>query len=58
METRPSNPNEALTPIYVGDRLVFVPVIDFYLYNEHPELIISKLALEEMLNESGDNERA
>ena len=45
METRPSNPNEALTPIYVGDRLVFVSVIDFYLYNEHPELLIAKLTL-------------
>ena len=45
METPPSNPNEALTAIYVGDRLVFVPVIDFYVYSEHPELIIAKLAL-------------
>ena len=42
----PRNPNEALTPLFVGETLVYVPVIEYYIYTEHPELLIAQKALE------------
>ena len=41
----PQNPNEALTPFYTGDRIIYIPVTEYYLFVDHPELAMARLAL-------------
>ena len=45
----PSNPNEALTPYFDGDRIIWIPVIDYYKYMAEPEL--AKRAIELTMKE-------
>lgn len=52
METPRSNPNEALTPYYVGDEMVYVPVIEYYLYaGMRPEEALARIALQRALEQ-------
>jgi hypothetical protein len=50
MSEVPRNPNEALTPIFIGDKLVYVPVIDYYIYREHPSLLLGEKAVEQIVD--------
>lgn len=53
MEAPRSNPNEALTPYYVGDEMVYVPVIEYYLYaGMKPEEALARIALQRAIEES------
>ena len=46
MEKPLSNPNEALTPYYAGETMVYVPVIEYYLYaGMKPEEALARIAL-------------
>lgn len=56
MEVSPSNPNEALTALYVGDKIVFVPVIEYYMYRDHPEEALAHFALEHTVELQSDEE--
>lgn len=50
MESLHYNPNEVLTPIYLGDRLVLVPNIDYYAYaSMRPEEALAKYVLTRIL---------
>ena len=44
MET-PQNPNEALTPYYIGDRIVYIPVTEYYVLDSRPEILLARLAI-------------
>ena len=45
MEVPRGNPNDALTPYYAGDSLIFIPVVEFYALSTDPELALAKIAL-------------
>lgn len=38
------NPNQALTPYYTGDKMIYVPVVEWYALQSHPELLLGRLA--------------
>lgn len=45
MEKPHDNPNEALVPIFVGNELVYIPVIEYYIYNDNPKALLARLAI-------------
>lgn len=49
-----TNPNFKLTPIFAGDKLVWVPVIEYYLYDRRPDLLLAKLAIERAIKDEND----
>lgn len=40
------NPNEALTPYHIGEEMVYVPVVEYYIYaNLTPQQALARYAL-------------
>lgn len=56
MEVPHTSPNEALTPYILGEKVVWVYVYEYYIYDRHPELLIAKLALEEAMKKEAGND--
>ena len=45
MEVPRDNPNEALTPYYAGDSLIFIPVVEFYALLIDFKFVLAKIVL-------------
>lgn len=53
MEKAPQNPNEVLTPLFVGEELFFIPVTEYYVCSKlKPAEALARIALKKAQEEA------